>query len=436
MKTKRRRGTALLLALCVAAACTGCMPASVDELYSLPQMSEQYVQLQDLIAQRIADGSAYAAPTGGGNRQNVQLRDLDGDGVDEALAFLVDETATPTVCVYRQDESEDFYLSVVITGDGSAVASVDYADLNGDGASELIIAWQISGELCLLGVYALSGEGASEQMQLLRADCSDFLVCDLDGDGVDDLLDLRIASGRSTLVFYRLADGDISSSSAAFSSGITQVRRAAAGTLSDGVPAVFVESDLGSEGLVTDVFTAEDGALRNITMTSLGRSATLRPDGIFAADMDGDRAPELPIGEGGNEPLIWYSLDANGRLTPAVSTVYNTEESWYLVLTGILADGIRLEQYGSPDESAIMFVLPGDGVTPQASVLIIFAITGENRPDRAQMDDRFILREASSTVYAAQLFTDALTQQDIIDNFHLIYAEWQTGDLQEGGTVK
>ena len=428
MKTKSRRFAALLLAVCVAAACTGCM-TSVDELYSLPQMSEQYVQLQELIAQRIAEGSAYAAPTGGSNRQNVQLRDLDGDGADEALAFLTDETATPTVCVYRQGEGGDYYQSVVITGDGSAVASVDYADLNGDGASELIIAWQISGDLCLLGVYALSGDGEDGPDQLLRADCSDFLVCDLDGDGVQDLLDLRIASGRSTMVLYQLADGDTSSSSAVFSSGVTQVRRAVAGTLSDGTPAIFVESDLGAEGLVTDVFTAANGQLKNITMTSSGRSDTLRPDGIFAADMDGDHALDLPIGPGGDEPLVWYSLDARGRLAPAVSTVYNTEESWYLVLTGILAGGIRLERYGSPDESAIMFILPGDGTTPQASVLIIFAITGENRLDRGQMDGRFVLRESSDTVYAAQLFTDALTQQDIIDNFYLIYPEWQTGDL-------
>ena len=429
MKTNGRRAAALALAVCLAVACAGCMPASVDELYSLPQMSEEYVQLQDLIAQRIAAGSAYAAPTGGGNRQNVQLRDLDGDGADEALAFLTDESGTPTVCVYRQDEKGEYYLSVIIDGDGSSVASVDYADLNGDGMSELIISWHISGDLRLLSVYALGGAEQNEPTQLLRADCTEFLVSDLDGDGVEDLLDLRIASGRSTLVLYRLTDGEPLTSSASFSAGVTQVRRAVSGTISDGTPAVFVESDLGSDGLVTDVFTARDGELKNITMTALGRSNTLRPDGIFAADMNGDRALELPVGEGGDKPLTWYSVDAAGRLTPAVSTVYNTEDSWYLVLTGPLTGSLRLEQYGSPDESALMFTLNGDGTAPQGSVLVIFAITGENRLDRAQMNGRFILREANSIVYAAQLLTDELTPQDIMDNFHLIYAEWQTGDL-------
>ena len=108
MRTPKYRLTALVLALFMAAACTGCMTASVDELYSLPRMSEEYVQLQELIAQRIDAGSAYAAPTGGRNRQSIQLRDLDADGTAEALAFLVDDDRTPTVCVYRRNADGDF----------------------------------------------------------------------------------------------------------------------------------------------------------------------------------------------------------------------------------------------------------------------------------------------------------------------------------------
>ena len=37
--------------------------------------------------------------------------------------------------------------------------------------------------------------------------------------------------------------------------------------------------------------------------------------------------------------------------------------------------------------------------------------------------------EEEQTVYAARLLTDALTKQDIMDSFHLIYAEWQSRDL-------
>ena len=133
MTNTRRRAAALILALTLVFACAGCMSANVEDLYSLPQMSEEYVQLQELVGQVIAAGGSYAAPTGGSNRQTIQLRDLDGDGTPEALAFLADENHTPMVCVYRQDAHGDYYHYIVLPGDGTAVAGVDYADLNGDG---------------------------------------------------------------------------------------------------------------------------------------------------------------------------------------------------------------------------------------------------------------------------------------------------------------
>ncbi len=428
MKRHGRCYIALLLSVIIAVSCTGCM-TSVDELYSLPQMSEEYVQLQELIGRRIEEGSAYAAPTGGSNRQSIQLRDLDGDGVAEALAFLVDAARTPTVCVYRQNEESDFYPYVIITGYGSAVASVDYADLNGDGAAELIIAWQGGGDIRLLTVHSLGGGDRNDQQELLSVDCTDFLVCDLDGDGVDDLLDIRIADDRSTMAMYTLTgDGPVASATAPLSDRITGVRRASAGVLSDGTPAVFVESELGREGLVTDVFTAPGGQLGNITMTPLGRSNTLRPDGIFSADMDGDQAPEVPVGSGG-DMLTWYNLSPSGAMIPSVSTYYNTDDGWYLVLTGPLTGDVRMERRDADGESSVMFTVMGDGSTPQGNVLIIYTLTGGNRLERAESEGLFVLLQEDRAVYAAQLLTDALTQQDIIDNFHLIYAEWQSGDL-------
>ena len=426
MRIYARRAAVLALAVFIAFACAGCMTASVEELYSLPQMSEQYVQLQELIGQRIADGGSYAAPIGGSNRQSIQLRDLDGDGTAEALAFLADDARTPMVCVYRQNGDGTFYLFLTITGEGSAVASLDYADLTGDGASELIIAWQIGGDIRLLSVYALN---STDQIQLLRADCSEFVVCDLDGDGIEDLLDLRMSdSGAGSLVMYSLLDQETSSSSAALSSGVTGVRRAVAGLLSDGAAALFVESDLGQEGMVTDVFTASGGQVRNITMSALGRSDTLRPRDVFGADLTGDGVMDLPVGSG--EMLSWYDVNSAGQLYPTASTYYNAEDGWYFVLSDELRDRLDIERHGAlGEEHAVVFSMAGDESSPQRSIFVIYTLVGANRMDRATVDGRFILRQEEDVVYAAQLLTDELTQQDIRESFYIIYDQWQTGDL-------
>ena len=73
---------ALLLAL------GGCgMGGSIDELYSLPQMADEYVELQRAIDAVLDDGAVYSAPVDGVHRQSVQLCDLNGDGEEEAAAF-------------------------------------------------------------------------------------------------------------------------------------------------------------------------------------------------------------------------------------------------------------------------------------------------------------------------------------------------------------
>jgi hypothetical protein len=386
-------------------------------------MSDEYVQLETLISQRISEGSEYAAPIGGSHRQSVQLQDLDGDGLTEAIAFLADSSHTPTVCIYRQDSQGDYYLYVIITGEGSAISSVEYADITGDGASDLIIRWQISGDIQLLSAYSLGGEEPVNA--LLSVDCSEFAICDLDGDGVGELLDLRIDyGGTSTLVRYVHDNaGVMTSDSAALSGGITAVRRLRSGYLSDGTSALFIESGWGVDSLVTDVFTVQDGTLKNITMGSDGSSSTVRWDGAYATDINGDKAMEIP--EASGDTLYWYSLDGNGHKSLALSTVHDYDDGWYLTLwdSDIMTDLTVTKDSNVTGEAETVFSANGE------TLFVIYTLTGENRLDRAQAEGRILLRQADTTVYAAQVVAGDIDPEMIIENFNLIYAEWQTGDL-------
>ena len=79
MRAKRLLLAALtaLLALLL----SGCFVKTVDELYTLPQHSDDYNRLEQAIESVMSAQSAvYAAPVSGLNQQSVQLADLDGDG--------------------------------------------------------------------------------------------------------------------------------------------------------------------------------------------------------------------------------------------------------------------------------------------------------------------------------------------------------------------
>ena len=420
MKLKRR-GMALVLAFLVVFSCAGCAAAGAETLYALPRLSDEYVQLEELINQRVREGGEYAAPVGGNNRQSVQLHDLDGDGTEEAIAFLADETHTPNVCVYRRDGEGAYYLFVAIEGAGSAVNSVEYADLNGDGAAELIISWQISGDIRLLSVYSL---GQEVQTQLLSADCSEFTVCDLDGDGAQELLDLSVDyGGVSTMTRYVFgADSSVNESYARISDGVTEVLRVRTGYLSDGTSALFVESRWGGEDLITDVFIVSGGEIANITMSGGGRSNTLRAGDAYAADINGDRALEIPDSAG--DILNWYALDSSGRRNLVVSTYHDYDGSWYLVLPEEMLSG-RMTVTKRSDvvgETAVTFAV-------DEPLLTVYTLSGENRLDRAREEGRFVLGEYGAEIYAGELLTDTLSQEEITQNFNLIYPEWQTGEL-------
>ena len=64
---------------------SGCMFRSVDELYALPKSSQIYVKLQANI-EAARGGAESITPISGSSTQTVQLVDLEGDGISEAVA--------------------------------------------------------------------------------------------------------------------------------------------------------------------------------------------------------------------------------------------------------------------------------------------------------------------------------------------------------------
>ena len=63
---------------------SGCMlSASVEDLYVLPQLPEEYRDLGVQIDEILASGAEYTSPSAGTNLQSVQLVDLDGEGNEE-----------------------------------------------------------------------------------------------------------------------------------------------------------------------------------------------------------------------------------------------------------------------------------------------------------------------------------------------------------------
>ena len=113
----------------------GCSFNSPEVLYTVPKAAEDYTNLQMEIDKVRNANAEYAGPLTGSYTQPVQLMDLDGDGVQEAVAFFrttaVDNSPPLKIYIYHQTEEGQYAVQTIIEGEGTAINSISYVDLDG-----------------------------------------------------------------------------------------------------------------------------------------------------------------------------------------------------------------------------------------------------------------------------------------------------------------
>ena len=168
----------------------GCTFPSGDDLLAAPRPSTNYQSLQIELEQLIASGISYTAPMEGENRSSVQLVDLDGDGVDEAVAFFRGSTSASsnTFQVYVYQKQNDQYICTgSVEGQATAIQSVDYPVITPEGKRGMVITWRLTGD----GTGALTMCDFDESCSpgvLLETEYTAMELTDLTGDGARDLL--------------------------------------------------------------------------------------------------------------------------------------------------------------------------------------------------------------------------------------------------------
>ena len=438
MKRFVRPGAFLLLAALLFCL-SGCYSGNIDQYFSLPMASEEYRQLQSLIDEELASGSEYAAPIHGSYRQSVQLSDVDGDGADEALAFFRDSGKNPKINIYFSEDGE-YRLVFSISGEGSSIGRIDYADLTGDGQKELLVSWQISSGVSVLSVYSLAGWSGDV---LLSTDSAEFVTGDINRDGRDELLNLRAANSTTYLIdqYSFVLGQEPQATSAALSADIASLQRLRMITLAGDAPALLAESTLTTGDLVSDLFVCRDGSLINLTMNrSTQISETRRSYSlVYAQDIDGDGCTEIPhpqqLYSRGDEvfwSIAWFRYDASGRASTVMTTYHCVTDNWYLVLPSGWDVGLTAQRDDSVsgERAVILSRLRSDGSLE--NYVAIYAITGENRYERAKLENRFLLQEEGTTAYAAEILDGKTDENTIRSRFHVIYTDWSSGSVVGG----
>lgn len=421
---------------------SGCSMRTMDELHCLPKRSQDYKHLQSAIDSAMGDRE-YCAPLSGEHLQTVQTVDLDGDGLDEHLLFAKSSTDSPLqILIFRQVD-EEYVLADIIENTGSAFDVVEYARVDDRPGYEIIVGHQVSDRLVRsVSVY---GYADGKTKLLMTADYSKFVTCDLNADGRSELMVLRPgesdeANGLAELYSYHGGTME-RSAQVGMSAPVNNLKRVVTGKLDGGQPAVYIASSFAESAIITDVFSVVDGQFANVTFSNeFGTSVqTLRNYYVYADDIDEDGVVELPNlitmrTPGGaavakQQYLIrWYAMTATGAEVDKCYTYHNFQGGWYLTLPEALTHYLAVLQTGSQYE---FYLWDGDYVQTQ-KLLTVCALTGRDRDEQAEQDNRFVLYKGDNVTYAARLeaacATWGITSENLIASFHLIHQDWKTGE--------
>lgn len=398
---------------------SGCMiSVSAEELYALPKLPEVYEALSVQLAEALSGGGEYAPPQAGGNLPPVQMVDLNGDGSDEALAFVRVSSEERPLRIYIFRAVENGYEQAgVISGSGTSIHSIRYADLNGDGVQEIIVSWSVSAEIQALAVYILED---LEPVQMMSTPYARYEVVDLDGDAEDELVVLRsdeAESGGSLADYYDWDSGYSSlqlRSTARLSAPVASLQRMQVGQLQEGETAVFVTSRVAgaddTSNAVTDILLYRSPELANIVLredtgvsTQIFHYLNLQP-----ADVNGDGALEAPrpvrllsdTGEDAYWKIYWHSYRADGTDRREAVTYHNQADGWYLLLPEEWEDHFTVRQNNISSAVHATTFYSVSGWTLGEELLTIYTLTGTDRENQAAKSGRTILRRRGETIYA------------------------------------
>lgn len=421
---------------------TGCNMRTVDELYLLPKRSEAYTNLQTRIDQ-VMVGKEYSAPLSGENRQIVQMVDLDGDGVVEYILFARDSDDKPLHIYIFTGENGEYTLMDSIESTGTAFEQVEYVQMDDRAGYEIVVGRQVSDQvLRSVSVYTVKN---GEVEQCVTANYSKFVCHDLDADGFSELLLLHPGetdTDNGIAELYGIENGSIERSAEVnMSEPSDAIKRIMVGKLNDGIPAVYVASDVDGGAIITDVYAIVDGAFTNVSFSNESGTSvqTLRNYYVYADDIDEDGVLELPSlitmklpadsSTGANQYLIrWYAMDSDGSEIDKLYSYHNYMGGWYLCLSSDLAPRMSVIQQGNSYEFSIW----DEDFNQSEKLMSVFVLTGQKRDEQASIDNRFVLYRTESTVYAANLEVASaaygISKDGLINSFRLILQDWNTGE--------
>lgn len=337
-----------ILCLTLIITLSGCdfFTADTAELLSPPTLTGDMFTINEAIKKSVTSEYTLEYPSRGNYRSAIVQHDINKDGILEAFAFYSTsnhETATMNInaVVSKNGKWESAGNQSISAG---GVDRIDFCDLDSDGVDEILVGWEIYGTSELqLAVYSL---GEKTLTQRMLEQYTHFAFCDLDEDDNNEIFIIRSfpAESRNSAHLYSLTPVGVSLlSSCELDSTAKTLNHPVVSTLSTGKPAIYID-EIKGVGAVTEVIFLEKGQLQNPLMDKETKETakTLRAATLESRDINGDGILEIPVRrdvptvtrttEGEKQYLTDWCSFGGESLTVQLTAFVNVSEGYYYVI--------------------------------------------------------------------------------------------------------
>ena len=291
----------VILAVVMLCSCSG-PQFGVNELITPPRLTAQQSEIYDAIELAVGtDAFKFRYPRRGKHLSACVFHDLDHDGDEEAIVFyeLTVNGATSDWMSILDEDQNGWKSRNQIPGEGGEIDFVDFAPVEDEGQSNIIVGWNISGqEGNICKIYRYDNNSASLSFE---GEYDEIMIQDVDDNGLDELLlctHNRTRSAVMSLIKYR-AGRIVKTSEVDLPSAMTGYEKLSYGKLTNGLSAVFADIYLGDSEMTT--FVAAVDSRRSVISELLSEDIGIyesfdRPvPTLCSEDVNGDGLIDIPI---------------------------------------------------------------------------------------------------------------------------------------------
>ncbi len=287
----------LTVAICCSFSSCSILETDGDALLSPPRLEGELYYIQEALIDYAGEEITLKYPTSGDYRSAFVLRDINGDGREEAFAFYSKtEDSTVTMHINVLSKEDEWKTKGDIGVVGSGIEKVVFGDLAGDGVEEISVGWSIYGSVDRqVGIYSFDGNMLTQRTM---ENYTDFLSIDIDDDKTNELFVINLNLTDKTAIAKAISvneQGVEEKGVVALDGSVSSHYAPVLSKLADGRPAVYIDAVKGSGSLTEIVWFEEDGLKSVCDSKTAVTSLTYRPSVVVSRDFNNDGVLDIPL---------------------------------------------------------------------------------------------------------------------------------------------